>query len=152
MSTHRGLFDANWLYCIAIYANISWKHSQRLMTTSINERTHFFTKIYLSHFILDVSVVCEMSGDRDRLLYWSNFFSWPEQHLFRILAGLLYRGSLRATALNLQAGPHSGIPVSDWVDLPIFFPNVHLLPHFIRLFILVNLSVEGQYIRVTELY
>ena len=29
------------------------------------------------------------------------------------LAGLLNRGSLRAIAINLQAGSHSGIPVSN---------------------------------------
>ena len=43
------------------------------MTTSMNERIHFFMKIYISHFILervDVSCVCEVSGNKDRLLYW----------------------------------------------------------------------------------
>ena len=48
--------------CIAIYI-YKRKHNQRLFTTSMNERTHFFIKkIYISHFILervDVSVVCE---------------------------------------------------------------------------------------------
>ena len=46
------------------------------MTTSINERTHFFRKIYLSHFILErvakglMLVVCERwVGDGDRLLH-----------------------------------------------------------------------------------
>ena len=44
------------------------KHNSR---TSMNERTHFFIKIYLSHFILervDVSVVCER---------------WVERHILR---------------------------------------------------------------------
>ena len=40
--------------------------------------TLLYKNMYFSHFILkrvDVSVGCvwEMGGDRDRLLYWSNF-------------------------------------------------------------------------------
>ena len=41
------------------------------LRTSINERTHFFTKIYLSHFILervDISMACE---------------KWVERHMLR---------------------------------------------------------------------
>ena len=42
----------------------------------MNEWTHFFIKnMYLSHFFFRCFAgVCEMSGDRDRLLYWPNFF------------------------------------------------------------------------------
>ena len=39
----------------------------------MNKRTHFFIKIYLSHFILErvMFLVCERwAGDGDRLLYW----------------------------------------------------------------------------------
>ena len=42
--------------------NISGNMIKHNLRTSMNERTHFFIKIYLSHFILervDVSVVCE---------------------------------------------------------------------------------------------
>ena len=49
----------------------------------MNERTHFFIKIYLSHFILQkVDVVCGwccLFGDGNRLLYWpssTSFSSW----------------------------------------------------------------------------
>ena len=70
--------------------------------------------------------VWEMGGDRDRLLYWPKFFSWPEQHFFRILAGVaqpwVTEGpklsvcklvlTLRSTAEGTQS---------------IFLPNVHLL-------------------------
>ena len=46
--------------------------------------------------------------------------------------GLLNRGSLRATTLSLQTGPHSGLPDINWLSyrrhLPIFFHNSHLLP------------------------
>ena len=63
-------------------------------------------------------------------------------------------GSLRAVALNMQAGPHSGIPISDLLygrrHLSIFFHNAHLLPLFFCLFTQVHLlndgSVKGQYI------
>ena len=48
------------------------KHNLR---TSMNERTHLFIKIYLSHFILervDVSVVCERWVERHT--QWEDFF------------------------------------------------------------------------------
>ena len=41
----------------------------------MNDRTHFFIKIYLSHFILervDIGCVWEVSGDKDGLLFWPN--------------------------------------------------------------------------------
>ena len=42
-------------------------------------------------------VVCERwVGDGDRLLHIDSNFFWPQQHFFRVLAGLLNRGSLRA--------------------------------------------------------
>ena len=60
------------------------------MTTSINERTHFFIKIYLSHFILErvakglMLVMCERwAGDGDRLQHIDpKVFSRPKQHFF----------------------------------------------------------------------
>ena len=51
--------------------NISGNIIKHNLRTSMNERTHFFIKIYLSHFILkrvDVSVVCE---------------GWVERHILR---------------------------------------------------------------------
>ena len=48
-------------------------------------------------------VVCERwDGDRDRLLHIDPKFFWPQQHFFRLLTGLLYRGSVRAQALYLE--------------------------------------------------
>ena len=48
------------------------------MTTSMNERTHFFRKIYLSHFILkrvDVGCVWEVSWRRGQTaIYWAKVF------------------------------------------------------------------------------
>ena len=49
--------------------NISRNIIKHNLRTSMNERTHFFIKIYLSHFILerfDVSVVCVRDGWRQR--------------------------------------------------------------------------------------
>ena len=75
----------------------------------MNEQTQFF--MYLSHFILDVSVVCERYELRQgqtailtQLLLLTIAASWLR---------LLNRGSLRATALILQAGPHSSLPISN---------------------------------------
>ena len=62
--------------CIPIIIHNLW--------TSMNERTHLFIKIYvyISHTLFSKGLmfllcVWEMFGDRDRLLYWPNFFSWP---------------------------------------------------------------------------
>ena len=57
------LMDDNSLIKVWIFpaAVLLYTHNHDLRT-SMNERTHFFIKIYLSHFILervDVSVVCE---------------------------------------------------------------------------------------------
>ena len=61
------------------YTRIQSETWSNIMTTSTNERTHFFLKIYLSHFILErvMFVMCERwAGDRDWLLHWPKFF-WP---------------------------------------------------------------------------
>ena len=104
-----------------------------------NKRTNtlLYKNINLSHFIFErvmFSRVWEMSGDRDGLLYWPKFFSWPWQHFFCILAGV--------------AGFHFGIPVSTELDPPghllILFPNIHLLPLFFRLFTPVHRLIDGS--------
>ena len=62
---------------------------QHNIRTSMNEWTHFFIKIYPSHFILErvnVGCVWEMSWRRGQ----------TQQYFFLILAGLLNRGSTRA--------------------------------------------------------
>ena len=69
--------------------------------------------------------------------------------------GLLNQGSLRATTLSLQASPHSGLLVTNWLNsrryLPIFFYNTHLLPLRLSLIYtgasLIDSSVKGQYIK-----
>ena len=82
ISSSFGLFNRfnRFECCIATYIYIynciykyMRKQSQTQWGTSMNERTHFFIKIYHSHFILkrfDVSCVLEVSGDKNRLLFW----------------------------------------------------------------------------------
>ena len=73
----------------------------------MNERTHFFIKRYLLHFILervDVDCVWEMSWRRGQTAILT------QQYLFHIwVAGLLNRGSLRAQSPLSAAGSQFGI-------------------------------------------
>ena len=67
----------------------------------MNERTYFFIKISLSHFILervDVGCVWDMSWRRGQTAILT------QQYFFLILAGLLNRGSLRAQSSLSAAG------------------------------------------------
>ena len=129
-----------------------------------NERTNtlLYKNIHLSHFILkmvDVSVVCERwveTGTQFVLLNIARcvIFKNPLSTSSACWLGLLNRGSLRATDLSLQAGPHSGLPVTNWLNshqhLPIFFHNAHWLPLLLPLIYtgasLIDGSVKGQYI------
>ena len=96
-------------YCILYYAyTIYTGHNPTIMTTSMNERTHFFIKIYLSHFIrkgwcwlcvrgkletgTDCYILTQGSSDHRN----TSFSSW-----------LLNRGSLRAQALCLPLALNS---------------------------------------------
>ena len=92
--------------------NISRDIIKHNIRTSMNERTHFFIKIYLSHFILEkvMFVVCgRWARDRDRLLYWPKFFLTIATFLSHLGLGLLNRGSLRAQSPLSIAGSHFGI-------------------------------------------
>ena len=66
-----------------------------IMTTSMNERTHFFIKIYLSHFIqrVDVGCVWEVNWRRGQTATY-----WP--HVLLTIAALL---------------SHSGSAAQPWV-------------------------------------
>ena len=66
------------------YTNISGNIIKLNLRTSMNERTYFFIKIYLSHFILervDASVVCERWVERyilrERNSCYNIFFQEP---------------------------------------------------------------------------
>ena len=85
------------------------KHDIR---TSMNERIHFFLKnISLTLYSRkgDVSCVWEMSGDKDRLLYWPKFFLAHSSSSSSSWLGLLNCGSQRAQSPLSAAGSHSGI-------------------------------------------
>ena len=71
----------------------------------MNERTHFFIKVYLSHFILervDVGCVWEMSWSRGQIAILT------QEYVFLILAGLLNPGSLRAQSPLFATGSQFG--------------------------------------------
>ena len=119
-----------------------------------NERIHFFTKIYFSHFILER--VCVLLCERDEWRQGQTVIL--TQVLFLTIAALFshlgWGCSLRATALNLQLVLTltflSPTELDSCRHLSIFFHSVHLLPLFFRLFTQVHLlidgSIEGQYI------
>ena len=132
------------------------KHNIR---TSMNERTHFSIKIYLSHFILErvMFAACERwAGDKDRLLYW------PQVLLATIAALLLHLGLCCSTGghwgpktlcLPLALTSASYLHLSPTVCAPGYIiVYVHLLQLFFRFFTQVHLlidgSVEGQYITI----
>ena len=134
----------------------------------MNERTRFFIKIYLSHFILErVDVGCvwgELETGTDCYILTQSS-SDHSSTSFSSWLGLLNRGSLRAQSPLSAAGSHAGIlsltdSNSNWNwPKPSVTPGyiivfVHQLPLFLRLFTQVHLlidgSVEGQYITVPK--
>ena len=127
------------------------------MTTSMNEWTHFFIKIYLSHLML---VVCERwVRDGDRLLHIDPSSSDHSSISFSSWLGLLNRESLRTQSPPSVAGSHFGILSStdyncNWLKPSVswFLFDLHLLPLLFRLFTQVDLlidgSVEGQYVTI----
>ena len=84
--------------------------------TNFNEWTNTLLHkiMYLSHFILDVSVVCERWVETETYSYIDPTFSLDHSSTSPASwLGLLNWGSLRATALSLQADPHPGLPVTN---------------------------------------
>ena len=90
------------------------------MTTSINEWTHFFIKIYLSHFIrkgwcwLCVRSELEMETDCYILTQSSSDHSSTSFSFW-----LLNCGSLGPQALSLQADSQAGILSPNWLQLQL---------------------------------
>ena len=75
-STQICIYQASYKYCILITVRIHYTNICRNIVNNndelqrTNERTHFFIKIYLSHFILErVDVSCVWVGDGDRPLH-----------------------------------------------------------------------------------
>ena len=134
----------------------------------MNERTHFFIKICISHTLFSKGLMflwCVRDGWRQEqtgiltqlpLLTIARcvIFKNPLGSSSASWLGLLNRKTLRATALSLQDGSRSGLPVTNSLKgcqhLPIFFHNVHLLPLLLPLIYsgasLIDSLVKGQYI------
>ena len=140
--------------------NISRNIIKHNIRTSMNERTHFIIKIYLSHLILErvMFVVSERwAGDRDRQLYWSKFF-WPYQHFFLIMAGVAQPWVTEGPKPSVCRWFSLQHLVSNWLvpsgHMVILLSNANLLPLFFHLFTQVHLLidglVEGQYITVLD--
>ena len=125
----------------------------------MNERIHFFIKIYISHTLFSIGwcfcCVWEMSWRRGQIAILTPSSS---SIIAALLSHLGWVAQPRVTegrkALNLQAGSHAGILSPPVLNRPghlfILLSHAHLLPLFLPLFTQVHLlidgSVEGQYI------
>ena len=153
-----------YMYIIQIYA----KHNQTYWRTSMNERTYFFIKIYISHFILkrvDVGCVWEVSWRRGQTAtYWSKVIQTIAALLPRLGWGCSTVGHWGLAALSLQADSYAVILSPNWLQLQLeleltqavcgtwlyncltctcfrLFTQVHLL---------IDGSVEGQYVTISS--
>ena len=139
--------------CILTTIQIYAEHN---IWNSMNERIHFFIKIYLSHFILErvMFFVCERWVETRTGCYFDPSSSDHSSTSSSSWLGMLNHGSLMAQSPLSAAGSHTGIltPTNSnhLGHLVILLSYVHLLPLFFRLFTQVHLlidgSVEGQYI------
>ena len=81
-----------------------------IITSSItNEYTSLYKSLTLYFRKGDVCCVWEMSGDKDRLLYWPEFFLDHSSTSFTFWLGLFNRESLRAQSPLSATGSHFGI-------------------------------------------
>ena len=100
-----------------------------------------------------------MSGDKDGLLYWPKFFSQPLQQFFRILVWVAQPRVTKGPNPTVYSWFSLRHPVSNRFKpsghLVVLSSNVHLLPLFSHLFtqvhLLIDRSVEGQYITLMRL-
>ena len=129
----------------------------------MNERTHFFIKIYLSHFILervDVGCVWEISwrwGQTVILTQSSSFDHSSTSSSSWLGYSTVGHWGPKALCLPLALTQASFPQLAQAVCvLVILLFNVHLLPLFFRLFTQVHLlidgSVEGQYVQISLLW
>ena len=170
--------------CILVIYKYNYKHSQQQWRTSMNERTHFFIKIYLPLFILervDVGCVWEVNWRRGQTATY-----WPKV-LLTIAALISHSGWATQSWVTegpsplSGAGSHSAGILSNWnwnwlkpsvapgyiivwrTSVTITeFNQVHSsrwysdVFHRMHLFTLVHLlidsSVEGQYVTNRELW
>ena len=128
----------------------------------MNERTHFFIKIYLSHFILErvIFLVCERWVETRTDCYFDPKFFFDHSSTsfspWLSCSTVGHRGP-KALCLPLTLNLASCLQLTPTGSnrlghMVILLFNVHLLPLFFRLFTQVHLlidgSVEGQYVTV----
>ena len=86
------------------------EHNQLIMMTSITDKyTSLYKSLTLYFWKGYVCCVLEMSGDKDRLLYWFKFSLDHSSTSFASWFGLLTRGSLRVQSPLSVAGSRFGI-------------------------------------------
>ena len=160
------MFASTSLRCIAayiyIYINICRNIIKHNIRTSMNERTHFLIKIYLSQFILesvDVGCVWEMTWRRGQIVILTQSSSDNSSTSSSSWLGCSTVGHRGPKALCLPLALISAscpqlTPTGSncLVHQVIQLSHVHILPLFFRLFTQVHLltdsSVEGQYVTV----
>ena len=99
------LYIHNTTACIHIHGN-----NQPVMMTSITkEYTSLYKSLTFYSWKGDVCCVWEMSGDKDGLLYWPQFFLDHSSTSFASWLGLLNCRSLRAQSPRSGAGFYFGI-------------------------------------------
>ena len=120
------------------------------LRNSMNERTHFFIKICISHTLFSKKLMFlwyvrdEWRQGQTAILTQPLLLTIVRYVIFKnplstsseSWLGLFNRGRWgqqpSGSVLSLQAGSHSDLPVSNWLNgrwhLPVFFHNVHLLP------------------------
>ena len=149
----------NVVYNVYTYTNISGNIIKHNLRTSMNERIHFFIKIYISHTLFSMFLWCV----RDE---WRQGKTVILTQLLLTIAALLpHLGWSRST--NGRWGPQPSVwkltlilafqsSTNCRLHLPIFFHNAHLLPLLLPLIYagasLIDGSVKGQYITLIPPY
>ena len=120
--------------------------------TNFNERmnTLLYKNMYLSHFILDVSVVCERWVETGTDCYIDPTSSPDHSSTYASWLGLLNRGSLALTLAFLSPtdSTATGTSLYSFITSTCFcfffclFTQVHLL---------IDSSVKGQYITINNI-
>ena len=89
----------------------------------MNERTHFFIKVYLSHFILervDIGCMWEVRWRRRQTAtYWPKVLLIIPALLPHLGWGCSTMGHWGLAALSLQADSHAGILSPNWLQLQL---------------------------------
>ena len=146
------LFVSN-LFAQPLYVLYSHNHNIDLQT-SMNERTHFFIKIYISHTLFSMYLWCvrdEWRQGQTAILTPTSLLTIAAP-LLHLGWGLFKRGSPRVTALNLLAGPslwHSRPTYSTATGICLYSFITSTCFHFFFPLIytgvsLIDGSVKGQ--------